>query len=277
MDRLFSDRDLSHLLDLVRTAGANEILPRFRRFDASDVVEKKSSIDLVTDADIKTEAYLTAEFLKRWPDALIVGEEACEGNPELVGALADANLAIVIDPVDGTFNFQAGLPVFGTNIAVVVRGETIGALIYDSVLGDTLVAMKGAGAYWLRPDGAEATIRVAAPTELSMMVGTISINDINQDQRRRIAANLAQTKMAFAFNCSAYEYWLVATGKVHFIGHHKLMPWDHLAGVLLHQEAGGVTKKFDGSPYLPGETTGGILSAPDAETWDMILSNIVMA
>jgi fructose-1,6-bisphosphatase/inositol monophosphatase family enzyme len=274
---MFTDRHFAQVLDLVRTAGGNEILPRFRRFDAPDVVEKKSSIDLVTDADLMTEAYLTKEFLTLWPDALIVGEEACESNPDLIGALADAELAFVIDPVDGTFNFQAGLPVFGTNVAIVMRGETIGALIHDSVLGDTLVAIKGSGARWLRPGGAEAFIRVAAPADLSMMVGTISINDIGYEERRRIAANLAQTKMAFAFNCSAYEYWLAATGKVHFIGHHKLMPWDHLAGVLLHQEAGGVTRKFDGSAYLPGQTTGGILSAPDADSWEMILSRIVLS
>lgn len=274
---IFRDNDLIDILNLVRTAGHREILPRFRRFDAPDVVEKKSSIDLVTDADLKTEAYLTAELLKRWPQALVVGEEASETNPALVSALADAELAFVIDPVDGTFNFQAGLPVFATNLAVVRRGETIAALIHDSVLGDTLIATKAAGARWLKADGKQAAIRVAAATELSMMVGTISINDIDQEDRRRIAGNLAQTKMAFAYNCSAYEYWLVATGKVHFIGHHKLMPWDHLAGVLLHEEAGGVTRKFDASPYLPGQTTGGILSAPDADSWEMILSRVVLA
>jgi myo-inositol-1(or 4)-monophosphatase len=78
-----------------------------------------------------------------------------------------------------------------------------------------------------------------------------------------------------AFNCSAYEYWMVASGKMHFIGHAKLMPWDHLAGVLAHQEAGGHTAKFDGTPYRPGETTGGIISAPDRESWQLIRREIV--
>ncbi len=55
------------------------------------------------------------------------------------------------------------------------------------------------------------------------------------------------------------------------------MPWDHLAGVLIHEEAGGVTAKFDGSPYRPGEVNGGILSAPDAESWNLILAEIVRA
>ncbi|HBF31387.1 MAG TPA: inositol monophosphatase [Rhizobium sp.] len=252
-------------------------MPRFRRLDASDVTEKKSSIDLVTDADLLSEKRMTEDFLARWPKALVVGEEACEANPALIGALKDAELAFVIDPVDGTFNFQAGLPTFGTNLAVVVRGETVAGIIHESVLGDTLVASKGAGAHMLRADGHRSAIAVARPVPLSSTVGTISINDIAYEERRRIAGNLAKTKMAFAYNCSAYEYWMAATGKVHFIGHHKLMPWDHLAGVLIHMEAGGLTARFDGTPYLPGDITGGILSAPDRESWEEILRDVVFA
>jgi len=55
------------------------------------------------------------------------------------------------------------------------------------------------------------------------------------------------------------------------------MPWDHLAGVLAHQEAGGYTAKFDGTPYRPGETTGGIISAPDEESWRVIRREIIGA
>jgi fructose-1,6-bisphosphatase/inositol monophosphatase family enzyme len=274
---VFKDHDIDAVLDIVKDAAAREIMPRFRRLDASDVTEKKSSIDLVTDADLLSEKRMTEDFLARWPKALVVGEEACEANPALIGALKDAELAFVIDPVDGTFNFQAGLPTFGTNLAVVVRGETVAGIIHESVLGDTLVASKGAGAHMLRADGHRSAIAVARPVPLSSTVGTISINDIAYEERRRIAGNLAKTKMAFAYNCSAYEYWMAATGKVHFIGHHKLMPWDHLAGVLIHMEAGGLTARFDGTPYLPGDITGGILSAPDRESWEEILRDVVFA
>ncbi|WP_027486344.1 inositol monophosphatase family protein [Allorhizobium undicola] len=274
---MFQDKDVELVHQFVKQAAATEILPRFRRLSAGDVVEKKSSIDLVTDADLLAEKHITQALLARWPTALVVGEEACETNPSLITALRDADLAFVIDPVDGTFNFQAGMPLYGTNLAVVSKGETIAAIIHDSVLGDSLVAMKGAGAHCVTAAGVASPISVAEPVALAEMVGTISINDIAYPERRRIAANLAKTRMAFAYNCSAYEYWMVASGKVHFIGHHKLMPWDHLAGVLLHSEAGGVTSKFDGSPYLPGETTGGILSAPDRESWAMIYRDIILA
>lgn len=274
---MFDDHDIGAVLEIVKEAARLDILPRFRSPDMGDVTEKKSAIDLVTDADLLSERRMTEAFRARWPNALVVGEEACETNPGLISALRDAELAFVIDPVDGTFNFQAGLPTFGTNLAVVVRGETVAGIIHEAVLGDTLVASKGAGAHLLRADGHQAPIAVAKPVPVSSTVGTISINDIGYEQRRRIAGNLAKTQMAFAYNCSAYEYWMASTGKVHFIGHHKLMPWDHLAGVLIHLEAGGFTARFDGTPYLPGHTTGGILSAPDVDSWQEILQEIVLA
>ncbi len=272
----FHENDCDRLIEIVSAAAKSEALSRFRALGAGDVSEKRSSIDLVTDADILVEKQVREALLALYPNALIVGEEACEENPEILDALRAAELAFVIDPVDGTFNFQAGLPVFGTNLAVVSHGETIAGLIHEPVVGDTLVAIKGAGARLVRKSGM-VPITVANTKPLNEMVGTISINDLTYDERRRIAGNLAKTKMAFAYNCSSYEYWLVATGKVHFIGHHKLMPWDHLAGVLIHAEAGGYTAKFDGTPYLPGDLSGGILTAPDRESWEVIQREIISA
>jgi myo-inositol-1(or 4)-monophosphatase len=273
----FAERDLGLLRDILREAGEAEIMPRFRTLQSGDVTEKKSSIDLVTDADLLAEKHITARLSERFPNALIVGEEAAEANPALIGALAGAELAFVIDPVDGTFNFTAGLPVFGTILGVIVNGETVAGLIHDPVLGDTLIASKGAGARLMAKSSVETRVQVVAPRPLSSMVGTISINDIDRARRQRIAGNLAKTKMAFGYNCSAYEYWMAATGKVDFIGHFKLMPWDHLAGVLIHQEAGGYTARHDGSPYRPGETTGGILSAPNEDLWHEVLREVVQA
>lgn len=274
---MFHDHDIDAVLQIVKDAAAGQIAPRFRRLGLSDIAEKKSSIDLVTEADLLSEKQMTEAFLARFPGALVVGEEACEADPGMIDALKDADLAFVIDPVDGTFNFQAGLPLYGTNLAVVVRGETVAGIFHESVLGDTLVASRGAGAHFLRANGERTSLKVAAGCDLSSMVGTISINELTGEDKRRIAGNLTKAKMAFAFNCSAYEYWLVATGKVHFIGHYKLMPWDHLAGVLIHAEAGGYTARFDGSPYLPGDLSGGILSAPDRDSWDMLLNDVVLA
>ncbi|PDS67699.1 inositol monophosphatase [Rhizobium anhuiense] len=270
-----SDKDILFLGDCIREAARAEIMPRFRNLGDADVSEKTSAIDLVTQADLLAEHRITAALRERFPQALIVGEEAYDADRSVVPALADAELAFVIDPVDGTFNFAAGLPVFGTMLAVTVRGETVAGIIHDPVLGDTVTAIKGAGTLLTRRDGQSTKLKVAEPASLSQMVGGLSWGHMDDPDRARICANMAKIRMTFSFNCSAYEYWMVASGKMHFIGHAKLMPWDHLAGVLAHQEAGGYTAKFDGTPYRPGETTGGIISAPDRESWQLIRREIV--
>lgn len=271
----FSDTDLDYLMTIVAEAAALEIMPRFRNLCAGDISEKTSAIDLVTEADLLAEKYITAALRARFPTALIVGEEAYEADKSVVPALAHADLAFTIDPVDGTFNFAAGLPVFGTIIAVVAKGQTIASVIYDPVLGDTITAMRGAGTFLRRKTGQARRLAVAPAVPLGAMTGAISWGHMEEPARSRITSNLAKARIAFGLNCSAYEYWMVASGKWHFIGHATLMPWDHLAGVLAHQEAGGYTAKFDGTPYRPGETTGGIISAPDEDSWHMIRREII--
>ncbi|GAK71024.1 putative inositol monophosphatase [Agrobacterium rubi TR3 = NBRC 13261] len=270
-----SDTDLDFLISTVADAGVNEIMPRFRNLSASDISQKTSVVDLVTEADVLAEKRITAALLSRFPKAHIVGEETYDADHSVIPALTSADLAFVIDPVDGTFNYASGFPAFGTLLAVTVKGETVAGIIHDPVMGDTIVAVKGAGATLKRKNGSDAKLRVAQSVSLSEMVGIFSWGHSFEERRPVIAANMTKAKMALSLNCSAHEYWLVTTGKLHFIGHEKLMPWDHLAGVLAHQEAGGHTAKFDGTPYRPGDLTGGILSAPDKESWKMLRGEIV--
>ena len=61
---------------------------------------------------------------------------------------------------------------------------------------------------------------------------------------------------------------------MHFLMYNKLMPWDHLAGTLISQEAGAYAARFDGSPYLPNQVSGGLLLAPDKETWTVLREKI---
>lgn len=268
--------DVDGLIEIVREAGRLEIAPRFRNLQDADISRKASDIDLVTQADLAAEHHITQALRSRFPDALIVGEEAYAADNRILAGLAEAELAFVIDPVDGTFNFAAGNPLFGSILAVVQRGETVAGIICDPLLGDVLVAERGAGAQLQRANnGPSRRIAVAAPAALSEMVSAMSWSYLREPLRSQAAANLAKVRMAVAYGCSAYEYWMVATGRAHFIGSHQMMPWDHLAGTLIHQEAGGYSARFDGSPYRPGQIEGGILSAPDAECWALIRREII--
>ena len=59
----------------------------------------------------------------------------------------------------------------------------------------------------------------------------------------------------------------MAAGHCHYSVYNRLLPWDHAAGVLLHQEAGGHSARLDGSPYDPADPEGGIICTPDPASW----------
>jgi fructose-1,6-bisphosphatase/inositol monophosphatase family enzyme len=198
---------------------------------------------------------------------MIVGEEACSDDPALLRGLGDAELAFVIDPVDGTFIFASGVPLFGVMLGVVVKGETVAGIIHDPVGKDWLVGAKGAGAHIRHAHGTLEKVRVAPPVPISQMTGAVSWQYLPEPERSRLARNQTKALSQFGYRCAAHEYRLLASGHAHFVVYNKLMPWDHLAGVLIHTEAGGYTARIDGSAYLPSHVDGGILVAPDKESW----------
>jgi fructose-1,6-bisphosphatase/inositol monophosphatase family enzyme len=266
----FSRRDLERLADIVTIAADHEIMPRFRKLGDGAIREKTSALDLVTDADEAAEAAIKAAVAKAFPKALFVGEESVEKDRSLLARIADADLAVIIDPVDGTSNFAWGLPLFGVLAAVVAKGQTIAGLIYDPVGRDSLFALKGEGAWAKTESGSVRSLTVSAAASVPEMTGTTSWYLMPEPLRGRVAANLAKVNASFAYRCAAYEYRLIAEGLVDFSLHYKLMPWDHAAGVLIHAEAGGYSALLDGAPYAPTVFSGGILSAPSREAWEAL-------
>lgn len=262
--------DVNELALILRLAAMAEIVPRFRRLDSSAIRQKSEAIDLVTEADEGAERVIRAEVSKRWPDALFVGEESVAADPTLLDQLDASDLAVIVDPVDGTANFAAGLPLFATMASVVKGGETIAGIIYDPMGDDWFVAEKGGGAFLRRPDGGVERLQVAHPPALDQMVGTVSVAFLPPDSKPQVLMNLAKVRVAANYRVAGHDYRLFASGHTHFVCFNKLMPWDHLAGMLISQEAGGYAARFDGSPYLPTHRSGGLLLAADAETWTLL-------
>ncbi|TPI26932.1 inositol monophosphatase [Mesorhizobium sp. B3-2-1] len=263
----FDDTAIDWLAGILAEAAQAEIMPRFRRLSDGDIRQKTSAADLVTEADVNAERLITARLRERYPSAMVVGEEACSDNPALLDGLGDAELAFTIDPVDGTFNFASGVPLFGVMLAVVVRGETVAGIIHDPVGKDWLIAARGAGSHIRHAHGSLEKVHVAAPVPISQMTGAVSWQYLDEPERSRLARNQTKALSQFAYRCAAHEYRLLASGHAHFVVYNKLMPWDHLPGVLIHQEAGGHAARVDGSAYLPSHVDGGLLVAPDKDSW----------
>ena len=249
---------------VLREAAQAEILPRFRRLAAGDIRAKSGPLDLVTEADEAAERRIAPELSKRFPQALILGEEAAAADPSLLNDMAEAELCFVIDPVDGTANFAAGVPLFGVMVAAIHHGETIAGWIHDPMGDDTVIGLRGECAWVQAPDGSRHDCRVAPPRPITGMVGAVSWGYMPPERKRRVLPRLALLAGTLNYRCAAHEYRLAATGGAHLLVYNRLMPWDHAAGVLIHAEAGGHSAQLDGTPYSPRKHTGGLVCAPDA-------------
>ena len=99
------------------------------------------------------------------------------------------------------------------------------------------------------------------------MEGIVGTHFLPEPLRTTVLANLPRLGSATWLRCAAHEYRMAAAGFCHVLFFNRLMPWDHAAGWLLHQEAGGYSAHFDGTGYKPAHTVGGLICAPDQASW----------
>ncbi len=262
--------ELAEVVAMVRAAARAEIMPRFRKLGAADVSAKSGPLDLVTAADEAAERMLTRGLQRHFPGCAVVGEEAASRDPALLASIATAERCFVLDPIDGTANYAAGLPLFGVIVAVVERGETVAAVIHDPVGDDTATARRGEGAWMESPDGTSTRLQVAAPVPLAHMAGTLSWRYMPEPLRSQVCARLPRVAAVWDYRCAAHQYRMQAAGHGHFAIYNRLLPWDHAAGALLHEEAGGYCARFDGSAFLPTHLDGGLICAPDRASYEAL-------
>ena len=262
--------ELMTVAALLRDAGRADIMPRFRRLEAGAVKVKTGPLDLVTAADEAAELRITEGLRREFPGCVVIGEEAASADPSLLQGLAGADLAFVVDPVDGTANFASGLALFGVMAAVFRRGEIIGAVIHDPVGDDHALALRGDGAWTETPEGRRTDMRVAAPVPMEQMAGNVSWRFLPEPLRSQVCSRLPRLGACWDYRCSAHIYRMTAAGHGHFMFQYRLYPWDHAPGWLLHREAGGFAETFAGKPYDPMDIYSGLICAPDREGVDSV-------
>lgn len=267
---IFTRQDHDRLAAILREAARREVMPRFRRLAQGDIRAKDTPGDLVTEADEAAERFICSELARAFPGAVLVGEEATAREPRLLGRLQEAELAFVIDPIDGTLNYAADLPLFAVMAAAIVQGETVAAVIHDPIVDDSAVALRGEGAWLCRPDGETRSLRTAIATAPEDMSGMISWQYFPAPARSTLTSSFPAFANVASLRCCGQEYRLAAAGHCHFLLYGALNPWDHAPGALLLSEAGGHVRLLDGSPYRPGEPATGLLCAPDEGSWHRI-------
>ena len=209
---VFTRAQLGSLADILADAARAEIMPRFRKLATGEIRAKTGPLDLVTDADEAAERQIAAALQAEFPGCLVVGEEAVSADARAMDGMMQADLAFIVDPVDGTNNFASGLTLFGSMAAVLVRGEVAASAIHDPVGQDTALALRGEGAWIETPDGAQRGLRVAAPVPVAEMNGDASWRFLPKEIGALVSANLPKVAGNFSMRCAAHEYRMLAGG-----------------------------------------------------------------
>lgn len=258
---------------LLREAAALHILPRFRALADGDI-QQKSPGDVVTQADIDAQAFLVDAFHRLTPGAFILGEEDSGTADQWRPKLAEAAESWLIDPVDGTHMFARGIPLFGVMVSYQRHGETVKAWILDPVADELVTAEQGAGTW---EEGRRLTIRPVT-ADLRNVAGTLNLGLAPPDFAIHLASKVKQVGPIVELRCAAHSYKLLAEGRHDFTLTHRLYPWDHAPGQLIHREAGGHAARLDGSgAWRPADDpwAGPVLTAPDPATWERLRAVIL--
>ena len=265
------DQQIHALIETVRQVARAEIVPHFRNLELGQIDAKSAPDDLVTIADRAAELAIAKAVHNILPDAAIVGEEAVSADKTVLARVKEPGLVVVIDPIDGTWNYANGIATYGVILSVIQDGETVFGLLYDPSYDDWIMARAGEGAYFCRSDGAKRRLQLSAvPEQLSDCFGFVGLYLFSQERQAQIAAALPGFRRTTSLRCSCHEYRLLAQGSAQFCLNGMLNVWDHAAGVLIYQEAGGVARLLDGRAYKPAMKKGHLLTAASERLWEQL-------
>jgi fructose-1,6-bisphosphatase/inositol monophosphatase family enzyme len=244
---------------LLREVTAKVITPRYQKLAAHEITAKLAD-DVVTIADHESEAMLT-EGLAKITDIPVVGEEAAFDDDSVFDRLTGD--CWIVDPLDGTRNFAKGQPPFGILIAMASGGEAHTGWIYDCLSDRFCVAHRGQGAFM---NGEKI---VARPTGENPPVAAISLIFSEGARREAVKQAAAAYRLVDIPWCAAEQYPRLALGVNDLSIFERTLPWDHAAGALWLNEAGGKCARLDGSPYRVDDwRRKGLLGASSPRLWD---------
>jgi myo-inositol-1(or 4)-monophosphatase len=227
-------------------------------------IDKKGTIDLVTEVDLAVERMFRAMIAGRFPDHQILAEE--------MGGAAGVppGPCWVFDPIDGTTNFAHGLPIFCASLALEIDGVAEIAAVYDPNRKELFTAERGGGAFL---NGAPLRVSPAA-----QLVDAMLVTGFPYDVHARVdeivglfAAFVGQARAVRRLGSAAIDLCYVAAGRLDGFWESDLKPWDIAGGALIVAEAGGRVTGTDGAAF---SSRGGHVLATNGRLHDDMLGVI---
>jgi len=241
------DALLAFTIQLALDAGDIMRQGQTKRFaEGTGQAEKINAVDLVTEVDKATEAYIVKRIHDAYPDHFFIGEETYSGEK-----ITDAPTWIV-DPIDGTTNYVHGFPFCCTSIGLAVGGAPVVGVVYNPFLGHLYSAAKGRGAYLNQKIRLPITGRPMPLPDLSKALIAVEYGYNRQgpamtSKTKTFNALAAHPDMGGkmchsirSLGTAALDTIMVATGGVDVYWEIGCWPWDMCAAIIIVTEAGGV-------------------------------------
>lgn len=227
--------------------GSKIITRSFERLD-NVKISSKGEHDFVTEVDKAVEEEIVQTIHAAYPNHAFLAEEG--------GISGEGDYVWVIDPIDGTINFIHGIPCCAISIAVKYKGVLQHGVIYDPLTGELFTASRGKGAYLN-----DRRIRVSKKQTLHDCLIATGFPYRNQHHfpwQRNILSSIFSEIAGFrCIGSAALALAYVAAGRFDGLWLFCLSEWDVAAGILLVQEAGGLSSDFEGKENI---TSGSVVA-----------------
>lgn len=264
--------DVAAVAALIREVADDVIMPRWRNLAAHEIGTKSKAGDIVTIADHEAEAALAKRLCAMLPGSVVVGEEGVAANPGLLAAFDGDAPVWVVDPIDGTRKFAAGDPAFDVLVGLVVGGRPIAGWIYAPAERAMILGEAGSGVVIEDSSGERRLVARDAARELRDLSGIVSGGGFasrGYADPKGVGGHFREfTRHA----CAGHNYARLLRGESDFLINFSTLPWDHMAGLALAAEAGFHAARHDGRAFDPQDSKGGLLVAPDPDSWHSILA-----
>jgi myo-inositol-1(or 4)-monophosphatase len=215
---------------------------QMRYFGGEFLVDKKGTIDLVTDVDIAVEKMFRELVSERFPDHQVLAEEMGGS------ATIPQGPCWVFDPIDGTTNYAHGIPIFCATVALEIDGVAEVAAVFDPTRQELFTAERGNGAY--------LNGRPIHVSRTASLVDAVVVTGFPYDVHARVddivglfGAFVGRARAVRRLGSAAIDLCYVAAGRMDGFWESDLKAWDIAGGALIVAEAGGQVSDMDGTAF----------------------------
>ncbi|MDH5602199.1 MAG: inositol monophosphatase [Gammaproteobacteria bacterium] len=232
--------DTEKLVSIIRRVAKDELLPRFTKVKHS----KKLDGSILTEADLAVQTAIEKKLKQLDASILFLSEEMTLEEQENILQQPD-KAAWILDPLDGTTNFAAGIPYYAVSLALIEQGQPALGIVYDPERDECFVAEKDKGATLngnpvMKSDETVLLKNAVACVDLKRLPEELAIKIVTQHPFRSQRS----------YGGVALDWCWMAMGRFDVYLHGKQNIWDYAAGQLIYSESGGLSCTLSGEPVF---------------------------